>query len=54
MKAAKRLKSSKRKSKILQVPQNNMDLAAEVMRKAGISGTIINISGTKKRRIHKK
>ena len=53
-KAAQRLKSSGRAQKILQVPQKDMDKAAEAMRSVGVGGTVKNLSGTRKRQVLKK
>ncbi len=51
--AAERLKRSRKKQKVLQVPQNDMKKAREAMIKVGVSGTIKNISGTKRSRVRK-
>lgn len=51
LKAARRLKKSGRKQKVLQVPQKDMDKASEAMREEGVSGTVKNMSGTKRRSI---
>lgn len=53
-KAARRLQKSGKKQKVLQVPQTDMDKASEAMRKVGVSGTVKNMSGTKRRSIRKK
>ena len=53
-KAARRLRDSGRHQKVLQVPQKDMDLAADAMRKVGVSGTVKNMGGTKRRHISKK
>lgn len=53
-KAASRLKASKKKQKVLQVPQKDMDNASRAMKKVGTSGTVKNMSGTKRRSIPKK
>lgn len=53
-KAATRLKKSRKKQKVLQVPQKDMDKAAEAMREKGVSGTVKNMSGSKRRTIRKK
>ena len=53
-KAAKRLKQSKKPQKVLQVPQKDMKKAKEAMEKTGVSGTIKNMSGTKRRSVRKK
>ena len=53
-KAAQRLKSSGKPQKVLQVPQNDMDMATEAMKAAGIGGTVKNMGGTKRRSVRKK
>lgn len=50
-KAAKRLQESKAKQKVLQVPQKDMDAAAKAMKKVGISGTVKNMGGTKRKQV---
>ena len=52
--AAKRLKDSGANQKILQVPQNDMDKAAEAMREVGVGGTVKNMGGTDRRSVPKK
>jgi len=52
--AARRLKASRKPRKVLQVPQKDMDNAAEAMREAGVGGTVKNITGTQRRSIPKK
>ncbi len=52
--AAKRLKDSGRPQKVLQVPQKDMAKATEAMRNIGISGTVKNIGGTRRRSVPKK
>lgn len=47
-KAAVRLKASGRPQKVLQVPNNSMAKAKEAMRKVGVSGTVKNLSGTRR------
>lgn len=49
--AANRLKVSRAKQKVLQVPQHDMDKAASAMREVGVSGTVKNMKGTKRRYI---
>ncbi len=49
--AAKRLKMLPCADRVLRVPQWNMKLAAEAMRKAGVAGTVSNLSGTRKRKV---
>ena len=53
-KAVKRLKDSGRPRKVLQVPQNLMTDAVEAMKKQGVSGTVKNLSSTKRRSVPKK
>lgn len=53
-KAARRLKSSGKPQKVLQVPQKDMEKAAKAMKKAGVGGTVKNMGGTKRRSIPKK
>lgn len=53
-KAVRRLKSSGRPQKVLQVPQQDMDKAAAAMRKSGVAGTVKNMTGTKRRSVPKK
>ena len=50
-KAACRLKQSRKPQKVLQVPQNDMDKAARAMRIVGITGTVKNMTGTKRRSV---
>ena len=52
-KAAQRLKSSRKPQKVLQVPQKDMDAAAQAMKKVGIGGTVKNMAGTKSRSVRK-
>lgn len=47
VKAARRLKDSKKSQKVLVVPSKSMSKARQAMKKVGVSGTIRNISGTK-------
>lgn len=47
-KAARRLKSSGKSQKVLQVPHHDMVKAAKAMRKVGVSGTVKNMGGTKR------
>jgi len=49
--AAQRLRDSRRKQKVLQVPQKDMDSAASAMRRKGVRGTVKNMSGTKRRSV---
>jgi len=53
-KAAIRLKSSGKSQKVLQVPQKDMSKAVEAMKKIGVSGTVKNMGGTKRRSVSKK
>ena len=50
-KAVNRLKDSGRSRKVLQVPQPLFKNAIEAMKKKGVSGTVKNLSGTKKRSV---
>jgi len=52
--AATRLKESRKPQKVLQVPQKDMGKAAQAMKKTDTSGTIKNLSGTKRKSIKKK
>ena len=51
--AARRLKKAGTPQKVLQVPQKDMRAAANALRGAGISGTVKNLSGTKRRRVRR-
>jgi hypothetical protein len=53
LKAAKRLKDSGKPQHVLQVPQKDMDKAAQALKKAGIGGTVKNLGGTQKRGVRK-
>ena len=53
-KAARRLRASGKPRKVLQVPQKDMNKATDAMRKAGIGGTVKNISGSKRKSVRKK
>lgn len=53
IKAVHRLRDSGRSQKVLQVPQPDMHKAAEAMRKVGISGTVKNMSDTKRQSVSK-
>ena len=53
-KAAQRLKDSRKRQKVLQVPQKHMDKASQAMRDVEVGGTVKNMSGTKRRSIPKK
>ena len=50
-KAARRLKASEARQRVLQVPNHHMDLAATAMRKAHIHGTVTNMAGTRRRSV---
>ncbi len=49
--AAKRLKSMHAAERVLVVPQWNMEKAVEAMKRAGVSGFVTNLCGTKKQRV---
>lgn len=49
--AARRLGVSGRRQKVLQVPQKDMDKAAEAMRKVGVGGTVKNMGGTRRKKV---
>ena len=49
--AAHRLKKSGAPQKVLQVPQKDMGGAVKAMQRAGIGGTVKNMSGTKHWRV---
>lgn len=53
-KAAQRLKDSRKSQKVLQVPQKDMKKGVEAMMKKGTSGTVKNLSGTKRISVKKK
>lgn len=53
-KAVDRLRDSGRPRRVLQVPQKDMKQAAKVMRQRGVSGTVKNLSSTKRMSISKK
>ncbi len=50
--AAQRLKASGKSQKVLQVPQQDMGKATGAMRKAGIKGTVKNLTGTRRRSVN--
>ena len=52
--AARRLKRSRKRQKVLVVPQRDMDNAVAAMKKVGAGGTVKNMSGTKRRRVKPK
>lgn len=49
--AAKRLKHMKAEDRILYVPHWDMDMAEEVMRKAGVNGAVSNLCGSQRKRV---
>lgn len=49
--AVSRLKSSGASQKTLQVPQKDMDRAIKSMKDGGVSGTVKNMSGTKRKSV---
>ena len=51
VKAAQRLKDSKKPQKVLQVSQKDMPEAIEAMKTKEVSGTVKNMSGTKRRSV---
>ena len=51
--AAKRLKDSGKRQKVLIVPQNDMKKATSAMSSEGVSGTVKNLGGTKRRSVKK-
>lgn len=53
-KAVSRLKDSGRPRRVLQVPQNLMKPATAEMRRQKVSGTVKNLSGTKRQSVSKK
>jgi hypothetical protein len=53
-KAALRLKASGKPQKVLQVPQNDMDKAAQALRNLNLGGTVKNMGGTKSRSVRPK
>ena len=53
-KAARRLKDSGKRQRVLIVPSRNMDNAREAMRAEQVSGTVRNISGTRRSSVRKK
>ena len=50
-KATRRLKASRRRRKILQVPQKNLEKAVKAMRRVGVRGTVRNMCGTQRRTV---
>ena len=51
--AAERLRDSGRNQKVLQVPQHHMDKAVQAMKNVGITGSVKNMSSTKRRSVTK-
>ena len=49
--AARRLRASGARQKVLQVPQKDMPAAARAMRRTGTTGTVKNMSSTKRQRV---
>jgi len=49
--AARRLRDSRSKTKILRTRQENMDKAVEAMRKARVKGQVQNMGGTKRKSV---
>lgn len=52
-KAAQRLKDSGKPQRVLQVPQKDMKKAVDAMREVGVTGSVKNMSGTKRRSVSK-
>lgn len=50
-KAAQRLKDSGKPQKVLQVPQKDMDKAADAMKEKGVTGTVKNMGGTQRKSV---
>ena len=50
-KAAHRVKDSGKRQKVLQVPQKDMAKASNAMKEVGVTGTVKNMSGTKRRSV---
>ncbi len=51
--AARRLRSSGARQKVMQVPQSDMAKARDAMRQGKIGGTVKNMSGTNRSRVRK-
>ncbi len=49
--AASRLQASRRSRKVLQVPNQDMEMAVVAMRKVGVKGSVKNMGGTKRRQV---
>lgn len=52
--AAKRLRQAHAAERILTVPQWNMDKAVAAMKRAGVSGVVTNLCGTRKTKVKAK
>jgi len=52
-KAVEKLKASRRRQRVLQVPDKDLDKAAEAMRRNCVGGTVKNMAGTRRRRVPK-
>ena len=52
-KAIKRLEDSGKSQKVLRVPHKNIDKAADIMKDEGVSGSVTNIKGSKRRSVPK-
>ena len=50
-KAAERLRDSRKRQKVLQVPEKDMKKATDAMREVGVSGTVKNMGGTKRKSV---
>lgn len=53
-KAARRLKASGKPQRVLQVPQKDMKKAVQAMKQVGVTGSVKNMSGTKRRSVSKR
>lgn len=51
--AVKRLMESNKKQKVLQVPDKDFQTATKIMRDVGLSGTVKNISGSRRRYVNR-
>lgn len=51
--AAERLKESRRRQKVLVVPDSHMADARKAMRRVGVGGTVKNLSGTRRSSVAK-
>ena len=52
--AARRLRDSGKPQKVLQVPEKDLSKAKDAMRSVGVSGTVKNLSGSKRQRVRGK